>query len=57
MIRARKGMTQKELSELSGVALGLISEAETGLGLYLESALKIAKALETPVEAIWPELE
>lgn len=45
--RVQKGMTQKELSERSGVSQSVISKTENGISkdIYLSQAEKLASAL------------
>lgn len=53
--RQRKGWTIQKLSKETGLANGFLSEVETGKkapGIY--NALRIASALETPVEELFP---
>lgn len=55
--RQKAGLTQTELSSLSGVAQGKISEYEAGTSLpRVDSALKIAKALNKKVDDLLEEV-
>lgn len=55
-LREEKKLTQKQLSILSGVSQGKISEYESEKVVpRVDIALKLAKALETTVEAMMGE--
>ncbi len=56
-IRKRKGLTQKQLGELSGINPAQIRRYESGKGNpKIESLSKIARALNVPIDAIVPSL-
>ena len=46
-------LTLAQLAELSGVPVSTISDIERGAEPRLETALRIARALGKPVEALW----
>ena len=53
-IRMEKGITQEELSRSSKVGRSTISDIENGRYMCtIDSALRISKALDTPVEEIF----
>ena len=57
-IRKEKGLTQKQLGELCGLADSAIRRYENGgANPKIETKKKIANALEVPVEDIDPDLE
>lgn len=51
MYRRRRGLSQQQLSRVSGVAQPIISEIESGKAHYptFDTVLKLAKALEVSV--------
>lgn len=51
--RQRRGLTLKQLSQLTGVGLSTICEIEKGAEPRVITALLIAKALRVPVEQLW----
>ncbi|WP_041272373.1 helix-turn-helix transcriptional regulator [Desulfitobacterium hafniense] len=55
--RKKKGLTQKELSETSGVSQKDISLIENDMKpqFSLETAKRLAKALGTTVDFLWPD--
>ncbi|SHK61121.1 helix-turn-helix domain-containing protein [Paramaledivibacter caminithermalis] len=57
IIRLNKNLTLKELSEISGVAYGYISDLENGKAVNPTYATlkKIAKALEVPISELIEE--
>lgn len=52
-IRIRRKMTLEDLAEASGVPVSTISDIERGAEPRVSTAIRIAKALKTPVEQIW----
>lgn len=51
-IRTKKKMTQRELSEKSGVTVNTISSAERGLNVSPDTAQAIARALNIEVSVL-----
>lgn len=54
-IRRRKGWTIQRLGQETGLAVGFLSEVETGKkapGVY--NAIRISRALDVPVEELFP---
>lgn len=56
-LRNEVNMSLGKVSELSGVPVQTIARIESGALPGLETALAIAKFLETPVEEIWTLVE
>lgn len=54
-IRQSRRLTQSELSELSGVGVNYISRIENGNGFGLQTAQRLAKALNVRVEDLSPK--
>ena len=56
-IREKKGMSQKELVEKSGVCRTVISQIENGTRTVITSKtmLKISKALNEPIDNIFTQ--
>ncbi len=53
-LRREKGLTPVQVAAGAGLASeAMVENAERGFGLRLDTALKIAKFFNTPVEAIW----
>ena len=54
LLRERRGLTQEELAERSGVSRSLIANLETGAnrGLQIENAIKIADALGVSLDLL-----
>lgn len=54
-LRKAKGMTQNELAEKANVARTVVNQLETGSRSVIttNTMLKLAKALDTPVESIF----
>lgn len=54
-VRIAKGISQSELSEISGVTRCMISLVENGrvTNPSLKSAIKISKALNTPIDELY----
>ncbi len=52
--RLEKGLTQQQLSKLSGVAQATISDIESGktLGPRIDTLLLIARSLDVPIDAL-----
>ncbi len=56
--RLRRGLTQRELAEATGIDQASISRMENGKqAITLEHLRQIARALATPVEALVAETE
>lgn len=55
-VMVRKGMTQADLSEKSGLASCTISKAINGRKCHMSTAVKIADALEVNVSEITEDL-
>ncbi len=55
-VRQDKALTQEELAARAGVSQAMVSEYERGAIPTLETAAKICRALDVPLEHIWPEL-
>lgn len=51
--RATKGITIKELAELSAVPMGTISRVENGQSISVKSASKLSKALGQDFEKLF----
>ena len=51
--RASKGITIRELSELSAVSTGTISRLENGQPISVKSASKLSKAIEQRFELLF----
>lgn len=51
--RKKLGLSQTQLSELSGISRNSISEIESGSGVSLINAFRIANALDTSVEDLF----
>jgi DNA-binding XRE family transcriptional regulator len=47
------GMDQTELADAAGLNRSMVSAIANGRSLKIETALKIAKTLNVPVERIW----
>ncbi len=53
-VRKQKGITQKRLSEVSGIDQSSISRMENGKqGISLSNLYLIASALEVPIESLF----
>lgn len=46
-------LTLKELAQLSGVGISTICEIEKGAEPRVVTAIRIARALQVPVEQLW----
>ena len=57
LTRQAKGLTQAQLSRMSGTARPVISQIETGARQpWAEVERRLALALETPVDQLFPSL-
>ena len=52
-LRAKHQYTRTELAQRAAVRRGTIERAESGMGVGVRSALRIARALDTTVEALF----
>ena len=52
-LRLLRWLSQRELAEKAGTTQATICEAERGYGIDLVTALRIAAAMNRPVEEIW----
>ena len=52
--RSRRGLTQQQLCTASGVHTSLISRIELGGGCGTDTAQRLARALSTTVEELFP---
>lgn len=53
--RKELGMTLKQLSEDSGLAVSTLSEIELGREPGVKTAQKIAHALNKSIDELWPD--
>ena len=57
ILRKEKGMTPIQVAAGAGLASGaMVENAEKGYGLRLDTAFKIAKFFDKPIESIWDVL-
>jgi transcriptional regulator with XRE-family HTH domain len=56
-LRIERDLTQAELAEASGVAFHIVQrlDANASVRLALDVAIKLASALDVPVEALLPQ--
>lgn len=53
-IREERGLTPLEVASRSGLGcVSTLEDAEKGFGIRLDTALKLAKFYEVPVEELW----
>src|ERR1019366_6845475 len=59
VVRKRRGMTQRELAATAGLSYSTVKKIEQGTygGMRLETARKIAAAMQVPTTAIMPQRE
>jgi len=55
--RALRNLSQERLALLSGVNADTISKAERGLNVSALSQARLARALNVPIEELFPEAE
>lgn len=55
-LRLKKHLTRTDLSQRAAVRRGTIERAESGLGVAVRSALRIARALDATVEQLFAGL-
>lgn len=51
--RHRRGLTQAEVAERSGVSVAAVWAAERGADVSLTTAVKLAAFYDTPIERLW----
>lgn len=51
----KKGITQKDLKEITGYSQSHISQIVNGKDLYLSTAQEIALAVGEKVDYLWPD--
>ena len=51
----KRGITQEQLSKMTGINQGTLSKIIKGKGITLKTARKIANALTYPIDYIWPD--
>jgi len=54
-IMTKRGITQEQLSEITGINQGTLSKIINGKGITLKTAQTIARVLHYPVDYIWPD--
>ena len=52
-LRTQRHLTRTELAQRADVRRGTVERAESGLGVAVRSALRIARALDTTVEHLF----
>ena len=52
-LRTQQHLTRTELAQRADVRRGTIERAESGLGVAVRSALRIARALDATVESLF----
>ena len=52
-LRTQRHLTRTELATRAAVRRGTIERAESGLGVAVRSALRIARALDSTVESLF----
>jgi transcriptional regulator with XRE-family HTH domain len=52
-LRLQRHLSRTELAQRAAVRRGTIERAESGLGVAVRSALRIARALDTTVEMLF----
>ena len=53
LLRLKQHLTRTELAQRADVRRGTVERAESGLGVAVRSALRIARALDTTVEHLF----
>ena len=53
VLRTRKHLSRTELAQRADVRRGTVERAESGLGVAVRSALRIARALDATVEQLF----
>jgi len=54
-IMGKRGITQEQLSKMTGINQGTLSKIINGKGISLKTARKIANALVYPIDHIFPD--